>query len=601
MTNGKEDQNLHVCRQLLTGTLRCIVPDDFALPETLDVLGRLERNDIPTDEEIREINEALIAPLTKLNSLEDEVKKLDLLRQELRRRFDVLSDKIRPYRTFISRARRLPADILQEIFFSSLPTEHNSVMSIHHPPLLLMRVCRRWRDITLSTPRLWASIHIPIPSPQFSNPRHAWDVMEYDIPTRRLIEARAEGTRLWLRRSGACALSISLHSWHPGFPVLSVSDPCRFIISAIAEFSSRWRRVEFALPSRHMAEVSAIQDVPLLESLAIDEYLHSSYNVGRYLVPWTESSLLKGPSIRNITFRKSPPNISAIPLAWARIKSIHLALPHPEFDIRKAVTILTFCVQLTHCHIELAWRNANEGASQPHSLLTLTLPLLESLIIHDGGDDITAFFDALSTPSLVELTYKSLLSDFSTRRPSLTTFLSQTPSIRGFTTDPQLFSRVDFEQLLWHCPQITALRTRCQEPGVPAWGPQENNGYHVDDDFLKLFLSPGEDVQCLCPHLDEFHCVFRGGFTDAGMLDFITRKQDGSTPRVAKLKHMSVYFNRPLVMTIGVQTEQFVADGLKLEVRYYRPRVFHGPPSAFDGISLLDEPHLAAERIWEEN
>ncbi|KAJ3500987.1 hypothetical protein NLJ89_g9545 [Agrocybe chaxingu] len=459
--------------------------DDFAFPVTLDVLGRLKTNGIPTDDEIHAINEALAAPLAKLKSFEEEVKKLDLLRQDIRRQQDVLSDKIKPYQVFLSANK------------PQLSNEHQS------PTASLdayMSKPRRWRDIALSTPRLWASIHIPIPSPQFSNSQRARDVMEYDIPTRRLIEARAEGARLWLRRSGACALSISL----------------QFIFSAIAEFSLRWRRVEFSLPPRDMAEVlSAVQDVPVLESLVIDEYWNLFHSVGEHSAHWKESSLLKGPNIRNITFRKTPPNISAFPLAWPRIKSLCLANPHPEFDVHKLVTILTLRVQLARCNIEL------------------------------------------------------------------------------------VFSRADFEQLLRYCPQITSLCIRCQDPGIPAWGPQENNGYHVDDNFLKLFLSPDEDGQYLCPRLEEFHCVFRAGFTDAGMLDFIIRRQDGLIPQVAKLKYMRVYFNRPLVMATGVQTQRFVEEGLALEVRYYRPEVFHGPPTPFDGLPLPEAPYSTTERLWE--
>ncbi|KAJ7646033.1 hypothetical protein DFH06DRAFT_1050665, partial [Mycena polygramma] len=55
---------------------------------------------------------------------------------------------------------RLPVELSSEIFLQSLPP-------LPEPgapqPLLLLKICHAWTDIALSTPALWADIHIASP------------------------------------------------------------------------------------------------------------------------------------------------------------------------------------------------------------------------------------------------------------------------------------------------------------------------------------------------------------------------------------------------------------------------------------------------------
>ncbi|KAF7346014.1 F-box domain-containing protein [Mycena sanguinolenta] len=56
----------------------------------------------------------------------------------------------------------LPPEITSRIFVECLPEQHGGAASALPgcAPVLLMRVCRRWKDIALSTPRLWSSMCI---------------------------------------------------------------------------------------------------------------------------------------------------------------------------------------------------------------------------------------------------------------------------------------------------------------------------------------------------------------------------------------------------------------------------------------------------------
>ncbi|TDL15820.1 hypothetical protein BD410DRAFT_85263 [Rickenella mellea] len=62
----------------------------------------------------------------------------------------------------------IPAEVLSLIFLASTPddimTDDDYFTflrpSIHRSPLVLGRVCRLWREISLATPRLWCRIQL---------------------------------------------------------------------------------------------------------------------------------------------------------------------------------------------------------------------------------------------------------------------------------------------------------------------------------------------------------------------------------------------------------------------------------------------------------
>ncbi|KAJ7108128.1 hypothetical protein C8R44DRAFT_585533, partial [Mycena epipterygia] len=49
----------------------------------------------------------------------------------------------------------LPNEMTSRIFLYCIPTQSAEHHSIHTAPLLLIQICRHWRDIALSTSELW--------------------------------------------------------------------------------------------------------------------------------------------------------------------------------------------------------------------------------------------------------------------------------------------------------------------------------------------------------------------------------------------------------------------------------------------------------------
>ncbi|KAJ7742777.1 hypothetical protein B0H16DRAFT_1890103 [Mycena metata] len=81
----------------------------------------------------------------------------------------------------------LPVEVTTEVFLSCLPDEPVQP-SEKVAPMLLGRVCRHWRDIACSTPRLWAALLVRL-----------WGGPSFEL----LV-------RLWLRRARAVPLSLTL-------------------------------------------------------------------------------------------------------------------------------------------------------------------------------------------------------------------------------------------------------------------------------------------------------------------------------------------------------------------------------------------------------
>ncbi|THU96894.1 hypothetical protein K435DRAFT_82603 [Dendrothele bispora CBS 962.96] len=138
---------------------------------------------------------------------------------------------------YASLAPTVPDDVLSEIFMHCLPETYNATRSLSEAPLLLGQVCRRWREVSLSTPRLWTSLHIVIPTD--ADP----DVLCS------ILESRRKGVEAWLGRSGVLPLSISIYSkFSSGCRRHPETIACiRRLMDSFTRLSSRWRDVELRL------------------------------------------------------------------------------------------------------------------------------------------------------------------------------------------------------------------------------------------------------------------------------------------------------------------------------------------------------------------
>ncbi|KDR83126.1 hypothetical protein GALMADRAFT_57218, partial [Galerina marginata CBS 339.88] len=157
-------------------------------------------NDPPSEAIIREVKKRLLTPLHELAEITSEIAQLQDRLKYLTERGDTVQKSIDQYNVILSPVRRLPTDVLHEIFYLCLPTQRNPIMRASDAPMLLTRICRPWRSLALASPRLWARLHITFCD----------YYRTFRARAEKTLQLRCEVVKEWLGRSGACPLSISL-------------------------------------------------------------------------------------------------------------------------------------------------------------------------------------------------------------------------------------------------------------------------------------------------------------------------------------------------------------------------------------------------------
>ncbi|KAJ7757798.1 hypothetical protein DFH07DRAFT_1060592 [Mycena maculata] len=142
----------------------------------------------------------------------------------------------------------LPVEITSQIFVHSLPDDPLDY-STAEVAVILGRVCRQWRDIALSIPRLWA----------------AWS---FAIDGGSSLQGIRDGMELWLSRSKDRPLSIRVY--HVGGSSEEVDeddlawwqawDVGNVVVPILLEHYRRWENIEFNVP------VSMVRDLYSLDA-----------------------------------------------------------------------------------------------------------------------------------------------------------------------------------------------------------------------------------------------------------------------------------------------------------------------------------------------
>ncbi|TFK37453.1 hypothetical protein BDQ12DRAFT_713533 [Crucibulum laeve] len=145
----------------------------------------LGTNYIPSTEEIDQIN-------AYISIKEKQLAETQRSLEEITRKRDSLRESVESHRALASPARRLPSDIIQEIFLRCLPSKSDAIISSKEAPTKLTQICSAWRDIAVSLPPLWSSIQISFV--KLTDPSDSVPEMTY---------RHYEAVQLWLQRSGS--------------------------------------------------------------------------------------------------------------------------------------------------------------------------------------------------------------------------------------------------------------------------------------------------------------------------------------------------------------------------------------------------------------
>ena len=86
--------------------------------------------------------------------MKTEIAHLQAELDSVKSRYENLYNQLNFCASLITLPRRVPDDVLQEIFYQTLPTDGSVLLDNKVAPLIFTRICRQWRQVAFTTPRL---------------------------------------------------------------------------------------------------------------------------------------------------------------------------------------------------------------------------------------------------------------------------------------------------------------------------------------------------------------------------------------------------------------------------------------------------------------
>ncbi|KAJ6524699.1 hypothetical protein DFH09DRAFT_1189276 [Mycena vulgaris] len=329
----------------------------------------LHTNAIPSDADCQRIRDFIAGPLKEAADLTTEIARMQNLIDELTQKRDALNDSIAAHLAMVSPARRLPEDIVRDVFVACLPAHRNPFILSNESPLLLCQICSHWRRLALSTPRLWAAVHVV-------------------IPKETKAQVLAGLLKDWLNRSGVLPLSISVV-----FSQVCTreDDAVSPALGLLTSFSRRWGNIQFDFP--HHGCFAAFEnlcpdDVPMLQTITVHG-LDRSLDVEQLddSLSYQFMSFLDTPSLRSVTVGYVR-ELRTLQLPWANLNVLVVEDVIPCDD---AIAILRQCPALEACALAI-------GPWIPTIQESISLPYLRFLTISGMLESAAGSFFALLDP-----------------------------------------------------------------------------------------------------------------------------------------------------------------------------------------------------------
>ncbi|KAJ7685655.1 hypothetical protein DFH06DRAFT_1159061 [Mycena polygramma] len=267
----------------------------------------------------------------------------------------------------------LPPEILAQIFIHCLDIDEDDnddfiVPDLATAPLILCGICRRWRDVAISTPALWSSLHIDF---GYYNERQT-----------------AEFHQMWLSRARNTPLSLRLRLHYHRVPM----GPEVSLLKTIKGLSQQWRNIDFETPDMASFVFPVRGSFPLLEKLNI-----SSIDDLDNDLPIT---FCDAPTLREVAFSRHYPQIK---IPWHQLTTFRVL----DIEILDCVDVLHNSSNL----LDASFLIRGQPTALPASIVKHSR--LESLALdvcydYDEPDmdslDVLPILGCLEIPSLRSLT-----------------------------------------------------------------------------------------------------------------------------------------------------------------------------------------------------
>ncbi|KAF7325759.1 F-box domain-containing protein [Mycena kentingensis (nom. inval.)] len=334
-----------------------------------------ENNDAPTEAQRRQILQLIVDREDEAHRLYDQLRGAREAVGEISQRIKANAKMLRSLQQATAGIRQLPVEILAEIFvhFAVECRMGPKWYTLHKriSPMILARVCSKWRAIVLGTPRIWRSLRFKVAA----------------IPS---CGPSPEGIRALLRLSYPHAFSLEVdgrepRATDPQRPV-KFTSPILMTLARTPGFSERLQTLSIGLMSIHFSDVVELPApvFPCLHtfslylrggqgSTTIHEIMYYFRNLPslRHLKVSVPQKL-RGPQYRYMG--------ELPPFQWAQLETLEWS---SSLDVRTVHWILSRSTSLRTCKFtEIRF---NDLEFEPHTIDALptmsTLPELEELAL----------------------------------------------------------------------------------------------------------------------------------------------------------------------------------------------------------------------------
>ncbi|KAJ7466184.1 hypothetical protein B0H11DRAFT_2048764 [Mycena galericulata] len=340
----------------------------------MDPLPLIHTNGAPTEFQAREIHRLLEAGQDDLARIEESILKVSLILSELQFQKRQRTKSLTALRRILSPIRRLPNELLTEIFLFCRANSTRSTVSIldvREAPMLLSHVAAHWRTVSIGTPMLW------------------------DTPCFResiVSHPKAIYMRSILQRSRHLPTSLAFETFGDSGPraIAGNTDCFQFF----TDLGDRVQHISLDLPWRdvmeHIKNPPGCPLFPILASLKV-----TLEDDGLEDWPAILDSFRRAPGLRSLTLNaSSSPFTPTFP--WVQLTSLTMFIPIDETTV---YLVLRQCLQLKTCVLfEMSYTGDTQD-SQP----LCTLDALRSFSFSPWEADSGKLLEFFSFPKLESL------------------------------------------------------------------------------------------------------------------------------------------------------------------------------------------------------
>lgn len=324
---------------------------------------------IPTGSDAQEIRDIVRDADCSIYLLNTQIEILTLQRNSLQRHRDIHAALLAP-------VRKLPPEILASIFDMCLSEENPDrspyTLKSQRPPLLLARICTEWREVALSTGKIWRHIRVTLDG---DSERAKAQILSVDT---------------WISRSHGFPLEIFVFGGSGEGSGEGGSGEREIIpvINTLIQHSRRWR----ILVMRRIQPATIHQLAPAKGRLPILQKLHISLTHEEEMdiaSPFHAFSV--APQLQYLNLESECANGLDIP--WGQITQCKLTM-----TIKGCLEVLRRMSSLIDCHLE--------DCTVTHNIenLPLVVSHLQTLTLAETMEGISEFLSRLSLPDLRTIT-----------------------------------------------------------------------------------------------------------------------------------------------------------------------------------------------------